>query len=186
MNRQVNGRDRDDQIIPTRPGRDLEESVGPWQTDGRVVQDADGHTIAIALREADARLMAAVPRLLALLWVQLDSGLIDPYFRKDAEAALRDAGRELPVKADIDGGNGHGPLVAQQQMLVASIAALGRERGLALARAMGTVWHRLGPADGEGYMVECLATEGDLAALRAVIGRWRPRAFFGGYSHGSN
>jgi len=48
--------------------------------------------------------MAAAPRLAAILWLQLDSGLLDPYFRESVEEVLRDAGQELPVEGDTDGG----------------------------------------------------------------------------------
>jgi len=87
------------------PHQNSKASEGPWSMKERVIQDNDGHTIALAIREADAGLMAAAPRLAAILWLQLDSGLIDPYFREDAEAALRYAGRDLPIEERIDGRN---------------------------------------------------------------------------------
>lgn len=85
------------------PDRNAKASEAPWSTKEHVIQDSDGDTIAVAVREADARLMAAAPRLAAILWLQLDSGLIDPHFRKDAEAALRDAGQQLPVEGGANG-----------------------------------------------------------------------------------
>jgi len=87
------------------PDQNSQPSVAPWGTNGRVIWDADGHTIAVVVREADAGLMATAPGMAANLWLQLDSGLLDPYFRESVEEALRDAGRELPVKEDTDGGN---------------------------------------------------------------------------------
>ena len=39
----------------------------------------------------------------AILWLQLDSDLLDPYFRENLEEVLRDAGRQLPVQGGANG-----------------------------------------------------------------------------------
>lgn len=99
MKAQVNGRERQ-----SPPDHNSKGSEAPWSTKACIIQDADGATIAVADREADARLMAAAPRMAAILWVLLDGGLIDPCFQESVEEALRDAGKELPVEGDTDGG----------------------------------------------------------------------------------